>query len=123
MRNHSHCRRNKLKREGGWARPSPGRRPGGAKNSARNPASSSMLSDWYPEKSRAAATKERKQTKQKNSIPRGHTSNTTSSAAIMPTQHSAISIGEPLEIQSSEGTYQKRRSPGENAANAWRYSP
>ena len=66
-----------------------------------------MPSDWYPEKSWAAAIKERKQTKQTISMARGQKFKTKSREAIIPTQHNAMSIPDPLESQSSEGAYQR----------------
>src|SRR3954462_4035565 len=120
MRSHSHCRRNKLAREGGCPPPNPGRIPGGAKNKHMNPASSSMPSDWYEEKSAAAAMNERKQTKQTTNMPRGQMLKTNSAAAIIPTQHKLISMPDPLEIQSAEGAYHRRAWPMEERAIACR---
>src|SRR6476646_4213320 len=108
MRNHSHCNKKRLAREGGCAAPSPGRNPGGARNKEMKPASSSMPSDWYSEKSRAVDTNDRKQRKQIASMARGQRFSTRSIDAIIPIQHSAINIPELLEIQSSEGAYQNR---------------
>ena len=95
-----------LAREGGLASPSLGRNPRGAKNKEINPASSSIPSDWYPEKSCAALTKERKHAKQIASIPRGHKFNTSSTDAIIPTQQIPVSMCRPLENHSSVGAYQ-----------------
>ena len=78
----------------------------GARKSERNPASSNMPSDWYPEKSPAALTNERKHTKQITSIPRGQKLKTSSTAAAMPTQQSVISMCDPLENHKTLGTYQ-----------------
>ena|SRR5215472_2100081 len=122
MRNHSHCKRNKLAREGGCFAASPGRKPGGAKNKQMKPASSSMPSDWYSEKSLDAETNERKQTKQITSIARGQKFKTSTNDAIIPIQHSANSIPEPLEIQTNEGAYQKRTCATPDRAIASRYS-
>ena len=108
MRNHSHCNRNRLARDGGWLAPNPGRQPEGAKKSARNPASSSMPSDWYPEKSWAALTKERKQAKQTRSMARGKTLQVTSSEAARPAQQRAMTACEPLPNQSTDGANQYR---------------
>src|SRR5437660_1641153 len=120
MRSHSHCRRNKLAREGGCSLPSLGRSPGGTKNREMNPASSSMPSDWYEEKSPAAATNDRKQTKQTTNIARGQRFNTSPTDAIIPIQHRATSMCEPLEIQSSVGAYQKRAWATPDRATACR---
>src|SRR5690348_5202405 len=106
MRKHSHTSKKQLAREGGRASPHPGRHPGGAKNNAMNPASSNIPSDWYDEKSCAAATNERKHTKQIASIPRGHKFKTSSTDAIIPTQQTPVSICLPLENHSSVGAYQ-----------------
>src|SRR5438105_6090341 len=123
MRNHSHCRRNRPAREGGCLAPSPGRNPGGAKNREMKPASSSMPSDWYSEKSRDVDTNERKQRKQIRSMARGQKFRTRSNDAIIPIQHSAINMPELLEIQSSEGAYQTRTCATPDRATACRYSP
>src|SRR5215471_9032900 len=106
MRKHSHTNRNQLAREGGLASPHPGRDPRGAKKNEMNPASSSMPSDWYAEKSCDALTNERKHTRQTASIPRGHRFNTSSTEAIMPTQQIPVSICVLLENHSSVGAYQ-----------------
>src|SRR5271169_3268541 len=99
----------------------PGRNPPGAIKSERNPASSSIPSDWYPEKSPAALTKERKQTKQMASIPRGQIFKTNRAAAAMPSQQSPISMYEPLENHRTLGTYQYRAWPT-CSATLFRYS-
>src|SRR6266496_5626178 len=108
MRNHSHCSKNRLAREAGCIGPKRGRNPSGAKKKEINPASSSIPSDWYPEKSCAALTKDRKHTKQTTSIPRGHRFNTSSTDAIMPSQQSPLSISGPLETHSTVGAYHNR---------------
>src|SRR4051794_25174065 len=106
MRNHSHCRRKRLARDGGECSPQRGRNPEGAKNMDINPASSSIPSDWYPEKSWAALTNERKHRKQITSIPRGQILKTSSSEAIIPTMQSASSILGPLETHNKVGANQ-----------------
>src|SRR5580698_4895054 len=111
-----------LAREGGLDSPQPGRKPAGAKNNAINPASSNIPSDWYPENSRAAATKERKQTKQMKSETRGQIFITTRSEAIIPTQQRKISMCELAEYQSTVGANQKRLFPGNSRATAGRKS-
>ncbi len=73
---------------------------------AINPASSSIPSDWYAEKSCAALTKERKHTKQTASIPRGQKFKTSNTDAIMPAQQIPVSICAVLENHSSVGAYQ-----------------
>ena len=106
MRKHSHNNRNQLIREGGLASPRPGRNPRGAKNREMNPASSSIPSDWYAEKSCAALTNERKHTKQTTSIPRGHKFKTNSTDASIPAQQIPVIMCRLLENQSSVGAYQ-----------------
>src|ERR1700757_84865 len=105
MRKHSHSSRNRLAREGGSLGSQPGRNPRGAKNKEMKPASSNMPSDWYPEKSRAAATKERKHTKQMASIPRGQRFRKSSKDAAIPIQHSALKVPGPLDHQTRVGAY------------------
>src|SRR5215469_8983138 len=92
MRNHSQRSRNRLARDGGRFTPMPGSSPRGAKNREMKPASSSMPSDWYPEKSRAAETKDRKQTKHTSRLARGQRLSTTPSDAASPIQVMAISM-------------------------------
>src|SRR5436305_14725021 len=104
MRNHSQTRRNRANRKGGSRSPSPGRRPPGAKKMDKNPASSSIPSDWYEEKSCAAATKERKRTVQIAQVPRGHMLNTSKSEAPSPAHTSAETAAVEVPSQSSEGT-------------------
>lgn len=86
-----------------------------------NPASSSIPSDWYAEKSCAALTKERKHTKQIASIPRGQKFNTSSTDAIMPAQQIPVSICELRENHRSVGTYQWPVRPN-CSATACKYS-
>src|SRR5271155_1114361 len=106
MRNHSHCSRKRLAREGGFSSPNPGRKPAGAKNSAITPASSNIPSDWYPEKSRATLTNETKHKKQISSDARGHRFSVTSSDATNPTQHSVSNVPLPAPNHSKVGTVQ-----------------
>src|SRR5450631_1106384 len=86
-----------------------------------NPASSNMPSDWYPEKSPAALTNDRKQTKQMASAMRGQTFSTINNAASIPTQHNAVNMCEPLEIHKSVGANQNLAGPS-CAATALKYS-
>src|SRR5581483_3318941 len=115
MRNHSHCRRKRLSCDGGECSPQRGRNPDGAKNREINPASSSMPSDWYPEKSCAALTNERKHTQQISNIPRGQILNTKSREAIIPAMQTADSMRGPLAIQSRLGTNQNFHEPADRA--------
>ena len=62
-----------------------GLKPGGAKKREMKPSSRSMPSDWKPEKSCAAATKDKKQTKHIASDPRGQMLKITATDAIKPT--------------------------------------
>src|SRR5579864_777996 len=112
MRNHSQRSRNKLRREGAWFAPKPGRKPGGAKNREMKPASSSMPSDWKPEKSCAAATNDKKQTRQTVKAPRGHRLKITATEASRPSQVINISAWLPAPNQRSVGANQKRCRPG-----------
>src|SRR5438128_12253983 len=73
MRNHSQSSKKRAARDGGCAAPRPGRSPGGARNAESSPASRSMPSDWYEEKSRAADTKEMKSAVQRRHIARAQT--------------------------------------------------
>lgn len=59
--------------------------------------------------------KERKQTKQTTSIPRGHRFNTSRTDATMPAQHNPFSMAFPLDHQSNVGAYQKRQWPSDCA--------
>src|SRR6476646_4087844 len=112
MRNHSQRRTNKLRREGAWLAPRPGRSPGGAKNREMKPASSSMPSDWKPEKSCAAATKDKKHTRQTAREPRGHRLKTTATEASRPSHVINISAWLPALNHRRVGANQKRCRPG-----------
>src|SRR5262252_5126679 len=108
MENHNSSSRNTLAREGGPVSPSPGRAPAGARKKQRKPAASSIPSDWYPEKSSAAATNERKRTKHSANVARGQRFRISRIDASMPSQHSAPRAWEPFASQASVGAYQKR---------------
>src|SRR5580700_4862319 len=107
---------------GGCAAPDPGRSPGGARKSAMNPASSNIPSDRYPENSPAALTNERKERKQTNNAPRGHTLSTTRAEAAIPIQHTVINMCELVDTQNKVGAFQKRPCPADSVT-ARRYSP
>src|ERR1700751_6121368 len=111
MRNHSHCSSHRLRRMGGCAAPRPGRSPGGAKNMEMNPASSSMPSDWYEEKSPAALTNARKQSQQTSRLARGQRLKKTASDASRPIHITATMKCVLEEIQKSDGAIQKRLLP------------
>jgi len=85
------------------------------------PASRSMLSDWYPENSDAALTKERKQTKERRSMARGKMLMVRRTEAKRPVQAMAVRAWLLLENQSRVGAYQKRAKPTE-LVTARRYS-
>src|SRR5581483_2621520 len=112
MRNHSQIKRKRLARDAGCALPSPGHSPGGAKNKEMNPASSNMPSDWYPEKSWAALTKDKKHRKQMSSMARGQTLRNSAIDASSPTQQTAMSMWFVLDSQNSVGAYQTRPQCG-----------
>src|SRR5438067_9997067 len=112
MRNHSQTRRKRASREGGSPSPSPGRKPPGAKKMERKPASRSIPSDWYEEKSCAAATKERKRTVQMAQVPRGQMLSVSRKEAARPAQTSAERASFELPSQSSDGACQTAESDG-----------
>src|SRR5262249_22313738 len=120
MRNHSQRSRNKLAREGAWAAPNPGRNPRGAKNIEMKPASRSIPSDWYPEKSRAAATNDRKQSRDTSSAARGHKFKTMARDAATPTQQIRSRARSVADHHSNVGAYQKRSQPGSDSVTAER---
>ena len=90
---------------------------------ATNPASSSIPSDWYPEKSCAAAAKERKSTTQSAQVRRGHRLRVKRIEQTSPAHTSARSAPSPLESQSKVGAAQTDFQPGSARASASRYSP
>src|SRR5580658_1017090 len=112
MRNHSHCRSQRLRRIGGCAAPRPGRSPDGAKNIEMKPASSSMPSDWYDEKSPEELTKARKHSQQMSRLARGQRFKKTVMDASRPIHVTATMKCVLEEIQKSEGATQKRLLPG-----------
>src|SRR5215467_3307843 len=112
MRNHSQRSRNRLRRDGAWLAPRRGRKPGGAKNREMKPASSSMPSDWNPEKSCATATKDKKHARQTARDPRGQRLKMTATDEMMPSHVINISAWLPAPNQRSVGANQKRCRPG-----------
>src|SRR5580693_446333 len=120
MRDHCHCNRKRLAREGGLALPRPGRSPGGAKINAMKPASSNMPSDWYPEKSCAAATNERKHTKHTSSEARGQRFTTTRIDAMIASQTTSINARSLAPNHSRVGANQKRCAWNDDAPTACR---
>src|SRR5580658_3813049 len=111
MRNHSHCSSQRLRRMGGCAAPRPERNPGGARNMEMNPASSSIPSDWYDEKSPAALTNARKQIQQRSRLARGQRLRKTAMEASRPIHVTATMKCVLEDIQKSEGAIQKRLWP------------
>src|SRR3954453_17739542 len=99
---------NKLNRDGGSVRPSPGRRPHGAKKNEIKPASRSIPSDWYDEKSWSAAMHERKKIVQSATLRRGQTLAMRRSEQIRPAITTATSATSDVLIQNSVGAYHVR---------------
>src|SRR5947207_9187074 len=98
----------RLKRDGGSLSASPGRFPRGAKKSERNPASSSIPSDWYDEKSCNAPMQERKETVQIAIVPFGQKLKTRRIEATSPATTNSVRAESDAFIQSSVGAYQTR---------------
>src|SRR6478672_986801 len=103
MRNHSQRSMKRLNAEGGLVAPSRGRRPGGARKIERNPASNSIPSDWYDEKSCSAPMHERKSRVQSAVVHLGQTLKTTSSDATIPATTIVASAASDALIQSNVG--------------------
>src|SRR5215213_6370621 len=97
---------NRLSADGGLAAPSLGRMPRGAKKNEMKPASSSIPSDWYDEKSCRAATHDRKSTVHTATIARGHTLPTSSSDDAIPATITTVSAALPEPSQNIVGAYQ-----------------
>src|SRR6185437_14640281 len=97
---------NRLKREGGSLAPSPGHRPRGANQKAMNPASMSMPSDWYDEKSCRVAMHERKSRVASAIVSRGQTFATTSTEHAIPATTTIVSARSPAPSQNRLGAYQ-----------------
>src|SRR3954467_11017826 len=106
MRNHSQRSMNRLNRDGGSVAPSPGRNPRGAKNIERNPASSSIPSDWYDEKSWSAAMHERKKSVHSATLSRGQMLATRSSEQTIPASTTPSRAESEELIQNNVGAYQ-----------------
>src|SRR3954462_5547968 len=100
MRNHSQRSMNRLNRDGGSVAPSPGRNPRGAKKIERNPASSSMPSDWYDEKSWSAAMHERNSTVDNATVSFGAMWATSSIEHMTPAATTSVSAVSPALSQS-----------------------
>jgi hypothetical protein len=96
----------RLSADGGWVAPSFGRRPRGAKKIERNPASSSIPSDWYDEKSWSAAIHERKSSVHNATESFGAMLTTSSSEHMNPAATSSVSAVSPALNHSRVGAYQ-----------------
>ena len=105
----------RLIHDGGLEEPRPGRRPLGAKNIDRNPASSSMPSDWYEENSCSVETQERNRIVDSATVTRGEMFATRSSDEIIPAASKIVSAASPEPAQSTDGTYQSREGIGSTA--------
>src|SRR5712671_5672485 len=105
MRNHSHRSMNRLRRDGGSVAPRAGRMPRGAKKQEMKPASSSMPSDWYEEKSCSTTTHDRKSSVQSATVSRGHTLATSSKEQRRPAPTTIVSARSPAPSQKTDGTY------------------
>src|SRR6185503_21128702 len=101
---------NRLRRDGGSAEPSFGRMPRGASQQAMKPASRSMPSDWYDEKSWSEATQERKRAVQAIVVRRGQMFAMSRSDATIPAPMTTESAPSPAPSQKSVGAYQSART-------------
>src|SRR5689334_21669674 len=108
-------------RDGGLCAPSPGRRPRGARKKEMKPASSSIPSDWYEEKSCSAAMQERKSTVHTATIQRGAMLNTNRIDAVIPKLMTTVCAGSDAFSQNSVGSYQIFSTPPRNRVSCWRY--
>src|SRR5437016_825623 len=106
------------KRDGGSFAPSPGLVPRGARKNERNPASSSIPSDWYDEKSCSALMQERKSTVQIAIVSRGQKLKTTRIDATRPATTTRVSARSDALIQSKVGAYQTP-SIGPSCEESW----
>src|SRR2546423_8778714 len=114
---------NNDKRDGGSFAPSPGRAPPGAKKKEMKPASSSIPSDWYDEKSCSEAMHERKSNVQTAIIARGAKFKTNKTDATMPSMITSESAGSDALSHSSVGAYQIFSSAPMAALSWCEYSP
>src|SRR5512138_3519836 len=115
MRNHSQCSMNRLIDDGGFAAPRPGHTPRGAKKIEISPASSSIPSDWYDEKSCSVTTHERNSSVQAATASFGHTFTTTRTEHTIPSATMAVSARSLASSHKTLGTYHSRSSPGTTA--------
>src|SRR6476620_1884943 len=96
----------RLNADGGWVAPRFGRTPRGAKKIERNPASSSMPSDWYDEKSWSAAMHDRKSSVHNAPVSFGAMLATSSSEHTSPAATSRVRAVSPALTHSRVGAYQ-----------------
>src|SRR5678816_2745035 len=101
----------RLNADGGVLAPSFGRTPRGAKKIERNPASSSIPSDWYDEKSCSAAIHERKRTVHSATLSFGQTFATSAREQSTPAATTTVSAVSPALIHNNVGAYQNWRAP------------
>src|SRR3954464_14810194 len=111
---------NKLNRDGGSFRPSPGRRPRGAKKNEIKPASRSIPSDWYDEKSWSAPMHERKSTVHIATAGRGATLTISRTDATIPATTISVSAKSEALSQSRVGAYQTRSTTPRDVDSWWR---
>src|SRR5258708_10046802 len=112
----------RLARDGGCDRARPGRTPRGAKKCDRKAASSSLPSDWYDEKSCAAAMNVRKQTPATAMETRGQRLRISVIEAISPMATNVSSARSLDEIHTRDGINQNAFHPSAALA-AWQYAP
>src|SRR5512146_1385566 len=115
MRNQSHRSMNRLTDDGGSAAPRPGHAPRGAKKIEIRPASSSIPSDWYDEKSCSVTTHERNNSVQAATPSLGHTFATTRTEHTIPSATTAVSPRSLASSHKTLGTYHSRLIPGTTA--------
>src|SRR5512143_2425981 len=122
MRSHSHRSMKRLIDDGGSALPRLGHTPRGAKKIEIRPASSSIPSDWYDEKSCSVTTHERNSTVQAATLTLGHTFTTTRTEHTIPSATTAVSARSLVPSHKTLGTYHSRLTPGTTADTRPRYS-
>src|SRR6266550_3233930 len=120
MRNHSQRSMNRLNPDGGSRSPRPGRYPLGAKKNEMKPASSSIPSDWYDEKSCSAPMHERKSRVHSAIVHLGEMLKTTSTDTTMPAMTTSVSAASDALIQSSVGAYQNPCAAPRDLETSWR---
>src|SRR5437016_8659030 len=109
---------NRLMRDGGSLAPRPGRTPPGAKKIEMKPASSSMPSDWYDEKSCKVETHDRKRNVESATATFGQRFSVSKTDERIPAPTTTVSARSLALAQSTVGVNQKRARPG-NASVTW----